>query len=177
MSVTFELQDMGPLTGHTVLFWCDNERLTIEPGRERSEQLATEHSTTCPECNSYGGPMIEDNFATAPLNLSNGNAAMILRLLGYVNADNTAPSAQRTSGDLFTDSGEVQMFGHDNAEQFLGRVLVALGLEPEDEGRPTITTGNFIECGTETGYKQKKLRALHDLATIAKERQTAISWG
>ena len=77
---------------------------------------------------------------------------------------------------------EPQYFGTVSAEDFLGRTLIALALEPTDEGIPlvdSITSGGarLIECGRPVGYLQQKLEMLRDVITFAQKHNSNISWG
>lgn len=64
------------------------------------------------------------------VNMANGNAAQVLDLLGLT-----------CDGDWGTTTGP----------DFLGRVLLALAFLGEatgdNEGRPTVVDGNWVECG------------------------------
>lgn len=92
------------------------------------------------------------------LNLSNGNAAQILDLLGLpVEPDGTAP-----------------------AEDFLGRVLLAQALAghaaDDTRGRPAVREGNWTECGRRPGYLAEKLTELHQIATWASKHYVPVWW-
>ncbi|MEW1639334.1 hypothetical protein AB0469_35430 [Streptomyces sp. NPDC093801] len=74
------------------------------------------------------------------VNMANSNAARVLEVLGF----------DELAGDA-------------DAEDFLGRVLVALALAPVDAGRPSTAEGNFIDCGRTAGYTQRRLDELREL--------------
>ncbi|MEU2454855.1 hypothetical protein ABZ605_32800 [Streptomyces sp. NPDC012765] len=88
------------------------------------------------------------------VNLANSNAARVLGVLGY---DELAGDAE--------------------ADDFLGRVLVALALTPEDAGRPATAEGRFVDCGRRVGYVQERLEELYELAEEARARGLTIYWG
>ena len=96
-----------------------------------------------------GGPSV---------NMANGNAAQVLDLLGL---------AEECYGEL-------------PAEDILGRVLVAQGLlgvaTDDEQGRPEVRDGNWIECGRRPGYLAEKLAELHEIATWARERHAVVWW-
>ena len=86
-------------------------------------------------------------------NMSNANAAVVCGALGI-------------------DLEEWGWCGSLPAEDFLGRVLLALAIQPADEGIPVHETTvpgqvRWIECGRRPGYIQERLAQLHDLAQWA----------
>lgn len=98
-----------------------------------------------------------------------------------VNMSNS--NAARVCGSLGIDLDKLGWCGSMPAEDFLGRVLVALAIEPADEGVPshrllpgdsagifgTVQEGGpaFIECGRREGYTQERLGQLRELADWA----------
>lgn len=96
------------------------------------------------------------------VNMSNSNAAVVCDALG-INLE------------------EEGWCGSVPAENFLGRVLVALAIQPSDEGIPSheLPTGGvrWIECGRRPGYTQDRLAQLHALATWAVENNAEIDFG
>ncbi len=89
------------------------------------------------------------------INLSNSNARRILDALG-LNSDDLS--------------------GSGTAEDFLGRCLIALALEPADAGVPPVQDGNVIDCGRPAGYLQTRLTELHALAVWCAGQGRAVSW-
>ncbi|NUK55483.1 hypothetical protein HRW14_35640 [Streptomyces lunaelactis] len=89
-----------------------------------------------------------------PVNMANSNAARVLDSLGYA-----------------------EPYGDEDARLFLGRVLLALALDPEDAGRPAVTDGRFIDCGRSQGYAQSRLNELRELAEYAQARGLRVTWG
>jgi hypothetical protein len=78
------------------------------------------------------------------VDMSDSNAGRVLDALGY---------------------GTGAMDHFDGAEPFLGRVLIALGLEPADEGVPAHQDGpRWTEGGRRPGYLQERLEDLRALA-------------
>lgn len=155
MSVTFQLQDQGAVIGYKILYWCLRSEQTTQAVKATVENVASTHTSLCEECKSYGGPIIEAQYLSTSVNMANTNASMVLDLLGH-------------------DTNE--LYGSESGEEFLGRVLIALGLTPEDEGRPTVVDGNLTECGTPPGYKHSRLNQLHELAVHAVNAKTTITW-
>jgi hypothetical protein len=67
------------------------------------------------------------------------------------------------------------------AEDFLGRVLLALAIQPSDEGIPAheLPTGGvrWVECGRRPGYIQDRLAQLHELAAWAVAHGAVVDFG
>ncbi|MEU3708368.1 hypothetical protein AB0E82_39530 [Streptomyces anulatus] len=93
-------------------------------------------------------------LAGEPVNMANANAARVLGALGYA-----------------------EPCGVDDAESFLGRVLIALAVDPVDAGRPATAKGRLIDCGRPQGYVQERLGELRALAEFARERRLDVVWG
>ncbi|GAA3381518.1 hypothetical protein GCM10020367_73080 [Streptomyces sannanensis] len=89
-----------------------------------------------------------------PVDMNNANAARVLGTLGYS-----------------------EPYGDEGAEIFLGCILLALALDPEDAGRPAVTDSRFTDCGRPQGYTGARLRELHHLAEFARARSLRITWG
>ena len=116
--------------------------------------------------------------ATSPeeleVNMSNSNAATVAATLGI-------------------DLNELGWCGSMAAEDFLGRVLVALAISPADEGMPsyrmapgdsagvfgTVREGGptFIQGARHPGYLQERLAQLHELAVWAVENKAEVMFG
>ncbi|MEV6655021.1 hypothetical protein [Streptomyces sp. NPDC051219] len=90
-------------------------------------------------------------LAGEPVNMANSNAARVLGTLGYA-----------------------ELYGDKDAQLFLGRVLLALALDPEDAGRPAVTDGRFTDCGRSRGYTGARL---YELAEYARARGLRVTWG
>lgn len=97
-----------------------------------------------------GGPQV---------NMANGNAAQVFDLLGV---------------DFDGDCGET------SAQDFLGRVLIALALvdttADDTDGTPSATNTRWTDCGRRPGYLAEKLGVLWEVATWAVEHNTAVRW-
>ncbi|MET7717730.1 hypothetical protein [Streptomyces sp. NPDC005407] len=93
-------------------------------------------------------------LAGEPVNMANSNAARVLDTLGYA-----------------------EPYGEEDAQLFLGRVLLAFALDPEGAGRPAVTDVRFIDCGRSQGYAQSRLNELHELAEYAQARGLRVTWG
>jgi hypothetical protein len=69
------------------------------------------------------------------------------------------------------------------AQDFLGRILVALAVSPTDAGVPTHELPRepgqvrWIECGRREGYTQERLAQLRELADWAIAHDAEISFG
>ena len=108
------------------------------------------------------------------VNMSNSNAATVAATLGI---------------DLDAEG----WCGSVPAEDFLGRVLVALAVSPADEGMPsfqlapgdsagvfgTVREGGpvFIQGARRPGYLQERLAQLHELALWAVEHGAEVTFG
>lgn len=71
--------------------------------------------------------------------------------------------------------------GSMTAEDFLGRILVALAIEPVSAGIPSHEVPGpgvrMIECGRPEGYLQERLGQLRELADWAVANNAEISFG
>ena len=95
------------------------------------------------------------------VNISNSSAVEILDMLGY------------KVGESFED----RCCGSLTVEDFLGRVLIASALLPEDAGIPTHSMShNFVECGRPEGYLNQRCADLQELGEKAQESGSIIYW-
>jgi hypothetical protein len=147
---------------------------------------------TCPEylLNVYeldadGEPPVVD--------VSNVNATRLLPLLGLSHrADDavdelTASGVLEAPGEDAGQDGEIQgtvipicvvdAYGQLPAEQFLGRVLIALALTPEDAGTDGHEQGRTYYGGRPAGYLQRRLLELHHLAVWCAAHGRDVVWG
>ncbi|MFL0579549.1 hypothetical protein [Dietzia sp. 179-F 9C3 NHS] len=98
------------------------------------------------------------------VNVANTNARELLALLGYA------------------EDGVVHdLYGSEDADAFLGRVLTAVALSPVDEGVPATVNASaggvtIIDCGRAPGYVQARLAALEELARWCRDRQRRVCW-
>ena len=77
--------------------------------------------------------------------------------------------------------GELEMIGSADPTDFMGRVLAAEGLSPEDPGRPAIfgqgpRGRTYVEAGRGEGYLQRRLGDLRELASYATEHSLPVLW-
>jgi hypothetical protein len=93
------------------------------------------------------------------VNVSNANARHLLDALGFDTEDLT---------------------GSAPAEMFEGAVLLALAINPADEGIPAheLVPGrsNLIDCGRRAGYTDERLAQLRTLAAFAREQHLTVVW-
>lgn len=101
------------------------------------------------------GEVITDLPAAEDLavNMSNSNAAVVCAALGI-------------------DLDELGWCGSLPARDFLGRILIALAVNPSDAGRPATVDAapgraTFIDCGRPEGYVEERLGWLRALADWA----------
>lgn len=137
-------------------------------GIENAYSEAKAHALVCTDslCASYGADVDEVSDLPAEINMANANATRVLEALGYLTDDQ-------------------DLSGTDDAESFLGRVLIALAVAPVDEGVPArelvtaeqlIGGGRQIDCGRPAGYLQTHLEHLHELAQEALAAGQAVTW-
>jgi hypothetical protein len=102
--------------------------------------------------------------AAPSMNLANGNAGSLLEVLGFP----TDPWNLPEDFEFPT--------GHD----MLGRVLLALGVAPKDEGMdwvPDAENPRWQGNLRRSGYTQDKLSEMHALAEYAIAHDRRITWG
>ncbi|AXN53284.1 hypothetical protein PBI_THONKO_12 [Mycobacterium phage Thonko] len=95
------------------------------------------------------------------VNMSNRNAALVADALGI---------------DLDADG----WCGSATADDFMGRVVMALALAPSDEGMPSYEHvgpgARMVEGARRPGYLQERLRELHELAEWAVAHSAEVVW-
>ncbi len=84
-------------------------------------------------------------------------------------------NARRLLGTLGFDTEDLS--GSSEGDDFVGRVLLALALEPEDEGVPIVEQQGFVDCGRPHGYLQARLGELQTLGEYAFNNSLQIHWG
>jgi hypothetical protein len=104
-------------------------------------------------------------FGEAPeVNMSNMNARFVLETLGVIDED---------------------LWGQESGERFLGRILTALAVAPDDEGVPAHdmflteapeTGARIVNCGRDEGYLQARLSQLHDVAEWCQANGRDVVW-
>ncbi|MFG2211942.1 hypothetical protein [Streptomyces sp. NPDC048638] len=123
-----------------------------------------------------------DPAAYAPeVNVGERNAVRLAHLLGFEAPEPTgAATPPAGAGDTTTAAGQEPAAGDAGqmpAEQFLGRVLAALALTPEDVGVDGYFRGRWYTGGRSAGYLQQRLLELHDLAQWCAARGRDVVWG
>ena len=83
--------------------------------------------------------------------------------------------------NLGLDDIDGELFGSCPAQDFLGRVLVALAIAPQDAGRPTTVDrspagSRIVNYGRVPGFLQDKLVELQALAEYAIEKKLQVVW-
>lgn len=173
MSVTFA-PEMGKITGHTVMCMCRAESAPTFGDRDDAVAVLAEvkdsGDLSAVGCRDFEdclhfGVFIEARFEEeAPeVNLANTNARMVLDALGL---------APEPDGEIV---------GTCTAQDFLGRVLVATAVAPEDPGMPAteqsgLGGARLVDCGRAPGYVQDRLDALREVAEWAASRDRSITW-
>lgn len=142
----------------------DGELTLLASDADRPLLPGCEMPDICPD---YGWMIREVHTMQIPdVQASNANARTLLNALGYGTDD--------SDRDPFACTEELS--GSEDADSFLGRVLLALAVLPEDAGLPVVTTGRVHDCGRAPGYVQEKLNGLRTLAQWCQEHGRAVSW-
>jgi hypothetical protein len=85
-------------------------------------------------------------------------------------------NARRLLTVLGLHSTEEEAWGQLPADLFLGRVLVALAVAPQDPGAPWTHSGRHHGGGRAARHLQRRLLELHDLAQWCARNGRAIAW-
>lgn len=171
MSVTFHTE--APTLGFEVACYARGRAAArfATHAEAYAEQVAMltrgEHPMGCDDeyCLAMGHTFIDAVrvMNAHEVNVSNINARFILGHLGLADEDGA------------------DMSGALDAEDFLGRVLLAVALSPEDEGIPSHTvpsTGaTMVECGRHAGYLHEVLDSLRAVADDAIRLGERVYWG
>lgn len=161
MSVTFAPEFVAE-TPYTMSCSCGKTVSSIVfPSHAAAYKAAfVEKTVTVPVCDDDFCNMYSVNLVTvediAEVNVSNVNAVTILNVLG------------------FTEDSELS--GSMNAEDFLGRILVASAINPSDAGLPAVTEGMVTFCGREEGYVEDRLAELRTVADYAIAHKLEVVW-
>lgn len=170
MSVSFAVE--ANTTGK-YSFTCYDGEMSVEHGPFQSYEAGRDaialHRLTCTECNYCHPALYSILDVDLSLNVSNTNASMILAHLGI-------------------QSDEYGLCGSMKAEDFLGYVLVALGMPRDDSAVASVTHRSVDENGREfgptiydgglpEGYMEGKLVRLSEIATEAKRLDRLVTWG
>lgn len=177
MSVTFA-SAISDDTARVFRLTCEVQGFLGEwTGHENAYGEANAHSLVCTDhlCQGYGASIDEVTPDLIEINMANRNAVRVLLALGYItDADLAADDAPTFAGIPMVG---VDLSGHDSADSFLGRVLMALALSPTDEGMPTNQiASNVTAFGWASGDLQNRLTALHQLAVQCAAQGSAVTW-
>lgn len=185
MSVTFSVGGDPQILGYTTTcyaYGCESDwRGPTHPTREAALAAHLAEHAGNPDCDGeYASPVYQhDEF---DVNMSNVNAATLMSVLGIGQDD------------------EDGLCGSLDCTDFLGRVLLAIALAPQDEGVPaheitpaeaaadpllsalglgseTTAGPRVINGGRPVGYIQTRLMHLHDLAEAAVAAGQPVTWG
>lgn len=110
---------------------------------------------------------VEEGDEAPQVNMANSNARSLLEVLGLCK-----------DGDEWEDV----CCGSLEAEDFLGRVLMAEAVAPISPERPTYQETNgrgpaIIMGGREEGYVQNRLASLREVAEFAQAQGRTVIWG
>ena len=160
MSVTFS-PVMDSTVPHVLVCICGEwSNGVMYPSSEMAHMVAKGMKPECGDvyCDYV---YVEPAVAEPEVQMSNANAVTLLDVLGVQVGEDFS---DRCSGSL-------------SAEDFLGRVLIAQGLNPSDAGSDTITDGNAVYCGRAVGYTDAKLDSMRQVAEWAVANERQIVWG
>ena len=178
MSVTFSTES-SPILGYRIICVAcgaggpafQTHKAALEWLRDKMASVAEFTLRSCTgdwcEMDSLFIDAIEEDPAPAP-NFANANAVHILQTLGLA----PTPLNPETQDEIWC--GEVE------ADDFHGRVLMAIAVAPRDDGVPPHevlgSAAHVIDCGRRPGYTQEALTALRELAEFASDRGRNIIW-
>lgn len=158
MSVTFRAAQ--PPVAWEINTWCDT---TVPDVADRDDATTTArlHALGCTECAEQGGAHMWPVEAIEPVQMSNGNAAEVLAVLGYP-ADELAGAA--------------------DPQELAGRALIARAMLDESPERPSETIRNtggatIINLGRDAGYINRRVDEILTLAQAAAEAGVDVHWG
>lgn len=176
MSVTF-YPTLGEVLGWDVTCVCgatyleaDQNLLSYDEAKNLVSILRVTGLANCEDsdCFTFGifPSAIHAGGEGPTVNMSNGNSVAVLEALGL-----------KTDEDDFSDV----CCGSLSAEDFKGRVLMALAVAPISPERVTevtnLPTGStIVNCGREEGYLQEKLEQLLEVADFALEAARSVTW-
>jgi hypothetical protein len=192
MSVTFT-SEMGPITGFRIGCCCETNASPLVFGTYADAEvfykannlmagaiIVPEVLTGCQYAGRGGYCELDRPFIQAleaeagpEVNVSNGNAIGILQALGL------APEVQEGPfGPMAMDA-----CGGLEAQDFLGRVLMAQALSVGDPGRPQEVSGGpgtgqarMVACGTSAGYIDGRFAELREVAEWCLAKGRKVQW-
>lgn len=196
MSVTFAAEP-GNHTGFTITCLCRTNTVTIPATtyadacialtatRDRAEADLNPLGCKDPQCLEYADGITMnrtyDRENGPAVNMSNTNAAYVLAALGYVKEASPIASTGNTLMDAVAAVADDYACGEEDADAFLGRVLMAEAVHPGDPGTDTETTafgggGSVTWCGRQEGYLAARLNELREVAEFARTHNARVCW-
>ncbi|TQE33046.1 hypothetical protein [Streptomyces ipomoeae] len=201
MGITFTAEHRPPV-GHVVSCGCPDAILRAPRfGAWHDALAAADRANAAPEARlplpgcempdiCVGYPLDAygvDPDGTVPwVDLSSANAPLVLDALGFpLEADDDAVSDALEDGvpldgadlpGVVIPIAVVDAHGQLPAADFRARVLTALGLAPEDAGRPDIQLGRTFVGGRPAGYLQRRLGDLYELADWCAAHGRDVAW-
>ena len=199
MSVTFFPSPIPEPAGWLLRCWGDDDTKVADrtvPTFDEVAPAVSAHSAVCADCSAYGGLLVTPVATWPEAQMSQSNAALLLRTLGLVTAapavveshslDASGALTWALTGTGPGDDAPLPMWtGEEDATGFLGRVLTALGLAPDDAGIPATSTTRvlpsggetfLVDCGRRPGYLQEKLALLREVADYAITNDLRVAW-
>lgn len=146
---------------------CGEFRSSAFASREEAYSAISSGSvvTACGDdyCLALGTLFVSPEVAEPEVQMANLNASEVFPLLGI-------------------DLAESDWCGSMPADDFKGRVLLALALAPEDTGREAEPMGHAVlgigmRAPREAGYTQARLAMMLEVADLALARGTEVCWG
>lgn len=165
MSVTFSPTYQDSLTQISCSCGAAVDSTLFASQKEAYKAVFVDYTNLTPVCGdefclAYPASLVA--FDEVPeLNVSNFNAVNVFDVLGI------------RVGESFDD----RCFGSVTAEDFMGRVLVAAGVQTADAGVPSYQEGNMIHCGRAEGYMERVVAELHTVAEYAIKHNLEVTWG
>lgn len=167
MSITFSSNRESKHIGFLILCYgygseknFKSENFTTESEAINAHKIAHSYNPDCDFSILDYAYRSYDTDNDPMLNISNNNGIYLLNYLGFENPD---------------------YVGSVEADDMIGRILIAEGLAPLDEGIPAhqipSNGATIIDCGRPVGYLQDKLKALYLIAEFAKKNNAQITWG
>ncbi|WP_070016928.1 hypothetical protein [Streptomyces nanshensis] len=203
MSLTFTASFQAP-TAHVVTCGCDAATaLAVRyasyeaactalpaPGTPAGRALeGCEMPDICPDYPLHVQGVDEGGDAPE-VDLNDLNAVALLDLLGLPRGEDLAGELVASGRAVWPDEDQaapeehgpaipipaVDAYGQLPAGDFLGRVLIALALTPQDAGREGYWTGRHFRGGRTAGHLQLRLHELHALALWCAEHGREVAW-
>lgn len=129
------------------------------PSIDDAHEALTAHKAACETCALYGvyAVSVMDAPTEFGLNVSNMNARTLLGHLGLGDSE--------------------YLEGCIDGADFLARVMLAIGADPDDSGTPDQRFGaTMVFCGLPAGYLTDRLGALYTLAQEATRLGRSVQW-